>query len=188
MTERVAKAREQIEQTTVRKKAIDTESPIRTPTPTPSPTVTPTETPPNTPTVTPTPSETPTQTPTNTPTPTQTPTNTPTPTQTPTNTPTPTTPLIITTLGDGSTPFVESISQKQSVLFVNPTHKVYFYNNWNGVDILPITTDVYVNGTQVAQITHTADRIGQTFGYSTTGNTPQAYGMLTNNGIVYLNI
>lgn len=45
MTERVAKAREQIEQTSVGKRVVDTESPKRTPTPTPSPTVTPTETP-----------------------------------------------------------------------------------------------------------------------------------------------
>jgi hypothetical protein len=181
MIERVNKAREQIEQVPSGRRILDMEAPKRTPTPTPTPTETPTETPAPTPT--------PTETPTETPAPTPTPTETPTPSVTPTPTPTTSLPLTITvTLGNGTDPFVESISQKQSVLFVNPTHKVYFYNNWNGIDILPITTDVYVNGTQVALITHTADRIGQIFGYSTTGSIPQAYGTLTNNGTVYLNI
>lgn len=177
----------------------------RTPTPTQTntPTVTPTNT--TTPTNTPTNTLTPTNPPTNTPTPsvtstipstpTTTPTSTPTPTGTPTPTPTPTPTNaivapgpVVTSLNDGVSNDVEDATQKVSSTTVDPNYSVYFYDDWDSFSVLPVTTLVYVNGSVASLINHTDDRIGQTFGFSIAGNTPQAFGTLTNNGTVYLTI
>lgn len=161
--------------------------------PTPTPTVTPTNTltPTPTPTNTPTPSITPTNTPTVTrspipPSATPTQTSTPTPTKTPTPTPTPTNPgsIVFTLAGNGVDNQVENIAQKCSVIFADPNFAVYFYDNWDNTSVLATSTLINVGGTTVANISHTTDRIGQAFGFSTSGSSPQYFGVLTNGGTV----
>jgi hypothetical protein len=68
---------------------------------------------------------------------------------------------------------------------VNQNDKCYFYNNWNGLDLNFTNTQVSVNGIPRAAIGHTEDRLGQQFGYSITGISPQATGTL-NGGSVNL--
>jgi hypothetical protein len=137
---------------------------------------TPTPTPTNTPTVTPTATTTPTVTPTATTTPTVTPTAT--------NTPTASLPVAVITLGNGTDTLVEDSSQKVSVALSDPTYSIQFYGSWDGVSVLPTSTIVTIGGSEIANISHTADRIGQSFSVSVGGSTPTHFGTLTNNGTV----
>jgi hypothetical protein len=122
--------------------------------------------------------------PTVTPTPTVTPppaSPTPTPTTTPTRTPTPTpTPIAILGPGtlDGSFYFSENAGQKINMTALQQNDRSYFYNNWNGSEINFTATNVVVNGVARANIGHTLDRTGQSFGFSIAGTTPQAFGIL----------
>jgi len=62
---------------------------------------------------------------------------------------------------------------------IDPDHRAYFYGNYDGNTLSYTSTVVVVNGTPVASISHTTDRIGDQFGYSITGSIPQAFGTLT---------
>jgi hypothetical protein len=159
-----------------------------TPTVTPTITQTPFNTPNSTPTRTPT--QTPTATPTRTPTqtPSITPTRTPTPTPTPSVTPNPVSALFVLGPGDwnGSYYYSENGSQQISMVTTGVDDRAYFYNNWSG-GLSYTNTQVVVNGTPRASISHTTDRIGQQFAFSITGSSAQAFGTL-NGGVVYLTI
>lgn len=106
------------------------------------------------------------------------------PTPTPTPTPTP-----LTTLGPGvldpetSYYFIEDGGQKINMTAVGSDDVVYLYDNYNGTEVTFTATDVSVNGTLRANISHTIDRIGDSFGFSTTGSTPQAFGTLNGSSI-----
>lgn len=127
----------------------------------------------------PPPSSTPTNTPTNTPTATTTPTVTP----TVTTTPTASLPVIVATLGNGSDVDVEDSSQKVSAILSDPTYSIQFYGSWDTTSVLPTSTIVTVGGSVIANISHTADRVGQAFSISVNGvNT--YFGNLTDNGTV----
>lgn len=198
---RVIKVRNVTSSSTSRGKSVITNVPQILPTVTP--TITPSETPPPsftptisvTPTTTPTISVTPSITPTVTPTvspsglpPSATPAPTSTRTPTPTYTPTPSTTNpgspIFSLAGNGIDNFVENIGQKVSVIFLDANSTVYFYNNWDSVSVLPTSTIIRIGGTDVANISHTTDRIGQLFGYSLSGTTPEYFGALTNGSTV----
>jgi hypothetical protein len=62
-------------------------------------------------------------------------------------------------------------------------HISYFYDNYDGSTLSYTSTVVVVNGTPVASISHTTDRIGDQFGYSISGSTPQAFGTLTGGNV-----
>ena len=120
-----------------------------------------------------------------------TPTPTRTPTLTPTVTPTLTLAGILFTLDSGTFNgtyyFAENGLQQINMTYVNIAHKLYLYNNYDGSTLSYTSTVVVVNGTPVASISHTTDRIGDQFGYSTSGPSPQAFGVL-NGGTVNLTI
>ena len=90
-------------------------------------------------------------------------------------------------------PSNEDGSQKLSITAGSSDDKIY-YNNWDGTTLTFTSTLVFVNGVQRASISHTTDRVGTQFGYSISNSTPeshttpQAYGIFTNLGNVYLTI
>jgi hypothetical protein len=114
----------------------------------------------------------------------------PAPTATPTTTPTATptaTPLVATFVLTG--PSQSSAEQQIDLTTSGGAHKAFFYNNWNGSTFDTVGTVIAVNGIGVAMISHTADRVGQTFGYNINGSaSPQVYGTLTNRGTVNFTI
>jgi hypothetical protein len=125
-------------------------------------------------------------------TPTPTPTLTPTFTFTPTPTLTPTsgnTGLFVLGPGTFQNPyyFSENGLQQTNMTSVSSGYRAYFYDNYDGDTLSYTSTVVVVNGTPVANISHTTDRLGDLFGYSISGSTPQAFGNLTG-GTVYLTI
>jgi hypothetical protein len=90
-------------------------------------------------------------------------------------------------------PSNEDGSQKLIITAGTSNDKIY-YNNWDGITLGFTSTLIFVNGVQRASISHTTDRVGTQFGYSISSatpqsyTTPQAYGVFTNLGNVYLTI
>ena len=121
--------------------------------------------------------------------PTTTTTTTAAPTTTTTTTAAPTS--IVFTLGpgtlSGSNYFSESGIQQINMTASGANDRAYFYNNYNGSNLSYTSTIIIINGTPRASISHTTDRIGHSFAYSTSGTSPQATGTL-NGGNVNLTI
>lgn len=116
------------------------------------------------------------------------PTTTTTTTSTTTTTTSTTTPVPPPTfLNSLAGPSNEDGPQKLSITAGTSNDKIY-YNNWDGLTLGFTSTLVFVNGVERANISHTTDRVGTQFGYSISGSTPQAYGVFTNLGSVYLTI
>ena len=90
--------------------------------------------------------------------------------------------VISTPLFSISGPFGENIPQQINITSSNPD-TLYIYDNWNGSTLTYTSTIVSVNGTPRASISHTTDRIGDQFGYSTSGVVAQAYGTLTGGNV-----
>ena len=160
-----------------------------TTTTTAAPTTTTTTTAAPTTTTTTTAAPTTTTTTTTTAAPTTTTTTTAVPTTTTTTTAAPTS--IVFTLGpgtlSGSNYFSESGIQQINMTASGANDRAYFYNNYNGSNLSYTSTIIIINGTPRASISHTTDRIGHSFAYSTSGTSPQATGTL-NGGNVNLTI
>ena len=93
-----------------------------------------------------------------------------------------------------SGPASDNGTQHIDVVASDSSHKFYFYDDSSATEISELSVDkwvstcVCVNGVGVAAISHTLNRVGHTFGYSSSGDAPQAYGTLQNNGNININL
>jgi hypothetical protein len=100
------------------------------------------------------------------------------------------TPVYLFVLGpgtfDGTNYFAENGVQQINMTSSGANHKLYLYDNYDGSTLSYTSTVVIVNSVPVASISHTTDRIGDQFGYSTSGSSPQAFGTLTGGNVYFV--
>ena len=88
---------------------------------------------------------------------------------------------------NGTNYFTENGSQQINMTSSGANDRLYLYDNYDGSTLSYTSTVIIVNGTPRASVSHTTDRLGDQFGFSTSGSSPQTFGTLTG-GNVFLTI